>query len=130
MNVLPKRKEAQKPKAMAPKVVKTAKIKTVTKLNLEATKSMSLAKKKALLECLTHQDPKVMKGKLLSWIKTLQLNTTYLGTEDSMNVPFLLHSKKGKTEEKALLDSGATENCMDITTAKRLGLGMQKLSKP
>jgi hypothetical protein len=47
-----------------------------------------------------------------------------------MNVPFLLHSKKGRTEEKALLDSRATENCMDISTAKRLGLGMQKLSRP
>jgi predicted aspartyl protease len=36
----------------------------------------------------------------------------------------------GKAEEIALVDSGATENCIDYRTVAKLRLGTQKLSKP
>jgi predicted aspartyl protease len=36
----------------------------------------------------------------------------------------------GKAEEIALVDSGATENCIDYRTVTKLRLGTQKLSKP
>jgi hypothetical protein len=36
----------------------------------------------------------------------------------------------GKAEEIALIDSGATENCIDYRTVAKLQLGTQKLSKP
>jgi hypothetical protein len=47
-----------------------------------------------------------------------------------MHVPFTLYSSRGKAAEKALLDSGATENCLDLETAKRLKLGKQPLETP
>ena len=36
----------------------------------------------------------------------------------------------GKAEEIVLMDSGATENCINFKTIARLRLGTQKLSKP
>ena len=47
-----------------------------------------------------------------------------------MQIPFTLHSKSGKTEQKALLDSDATENFMDNEAFRTLGLEKQKLERP
>jgi len=43
-------------------------------------------------------------------------------------MPFDLYSTKGKEEEHALVDSGATANFIDYKTIKRLGLGSIKLN--
>jgi len=42
-------------------------------------------------------------------------------------MPFDLHFHKGKAEEVALVDSGATANFIDYKTVKRLGLGTKKI---
>jgi len=44
-------------------------------------------------------------------------------------MPFDLYSAKGKKEERALVDSGATANFVDYKTVKRLGLGSKKLEQ-
>jgi len=51
------------------------------------------------------------------------------GQKNSINIPFTLHSNKGKAEETALVDSGATGNFIDYSTVKRLGLGTKKLDQ-
>jgi len=51
----------------------------------------------------------------------------YFGQNKSIEIPFTIHSNKGKAEEKALVDSGATGNFIDYSTVKRLGLGTKKL---
>jgi len=41
-----------------------------------------------------------------------------------------LHSFKGRAEEVALINSGATENFIDQETIKKLKLGTRKLEEP
>jgi len=43
-------------------------------------------------------------------------------------MPFDLYTFKGKVEECALVDSGATANFIDYKTVTRLQLGTQKLN--
>ena len=40
---------------------------------------------------------------------------------------FAFLSKRGKADERTLIDSGATENFMDHSMIQRLGIGMRKL---
>ena len=47
----------------------------------------------------------------------------YIKQLTSMNVPFAFSTAHAKAEEKALLDSGATENFIDKETWKRMGVG-------
>ena len=47
-----------------------------------------------------------------------------------MNVPFLFNMVRQKANETALIDSGATENFIDIEVWKTLGIGAFKLKKP
>ena len=54
-----------------------------------------------------------------------------MGTHDNAVIaPVQMHKRNSKTEEKALIDSGATENFLDYRTMKRLDLGTQKLETP
>ena len=54
-----------------------------------------------------------------------------LGThENAINVPIQMHIHDSKTEEHALIDSGATENFLDYRTVKRLNLGTKLLDIP
>ena len=54
-----------------------------------------------------------------------------MGTHDNAVIaPIFVHKRDLKTEEKALIDSGATENFLDYQTVKRLDLGTQKLETP
>jgi aspartyl protease len=50
--------------------------------------------------------------------------------ENAIQVPFIFHTKSVKTEEKALLDSGATHNLINKWIAKRLGIALQKMKNP
>ena len=54
----------------------------------------------------------------------------YIYRQNSIQVPFTLSYYRGKVEETALLDSGATENFIDHTTVVRLRLGTKKLERP
>ena len=47
-----------------------------------------------------------------------------------MTVHFFIHSKSKRTESIALVDSGATENFMDLKYAKYLKLPIRQLPEP
>ena len=54
-----------------------------------------------------------------------------MGTHDNaVMAPVFVHKRDSKTEEKALIDSGATENFLDYRTAKRLDLGPRSWRHP
>jgi len=54
----------------------------------------------------------------------------YISRYNSVTIPFDFVTFKGKAEEKALIDSGATENFIDKKTVERLQLGTKKLDLP
>ncbi len=51
-------------------------------------------------------------------------------SERAIYAPFSLTTAKQTTLEKAMLDSGASDNFMDFRTAIRLGIGTKKLHEP
>jgi hypothetical protein len=53
----------------------------------------------------------------------------YITRHDSVKLAFDLYSFKGKAEEVALIDSGATENFINYKTVARLQLGTKKLEQ-
>src|SRR5712672_3041886 len=72
--------------------------------------------------------PGFLKGpKLAAVVRTLRMRKMYISRFNSVIMPFDLYSAKGKKEECALVDSGATANFVDYKTVKRLGLGSIKL---
>src|SRR5246127_4811527 len=54
----------------------------------------------------------------------------YINKIDALNVPFTFQTAHATAEEKALLDSGATENFLDEETWRRMGVGRRVLDKP
>src|SRR5712672_4817082 len=74
--------------------------------------------------------PGFLKGpKLAAIVRTLRLRKMYISRFNSVIMPFDLHSAKGRKEERALVDSGATANFVDYKTVKRLGIGSKKLEQ-
>src|SRR6267154_737412 len=74
--------------------------------------------------------PGFLKGpKLAAIVRTLKLRKLYISRFTSVMMPFDLYSQKGRQEERALVDSGATANFIDYKTVKRLGLGSKKLDQ-
>jgi hypothetical protein len=53
----------------------------------------------------------------------------YINKQNSIKLPFSLYTYRGKAEETALVDSGATENFVDYKTVARLRLGTKKLEQ-
>src|SRR5712675_1699820 len=69
-----------------------------------------------------------LKGpKLATLVRVLRLRKMYISRFNSVTMPFDLYTFKGKVEEHALVDSGATANFIDYKTVARLRLGTQKL---
>jgi len=70
--------------------------------------------------------------KHMALIKAMKIQGTMLGQympmKDSVRVQFPFLHYRGQSEEKALLDSGATENFIDKETVKRLRVGTKKLN--
>src|SRR5712671_5462747 len=74
--------------------------------------------------------PGFLKGpKLAAIVRTLRLRKMYISRFTLVMMPFDLYSQKGKKEEHALVDSGATANFIDYKMVKRLGLGSKKLDQ-
>src|SRR5712671_7732885 len=72
--------------------------------------------------------PGFLKGlKLAAIVRTLRLRKLYISRFTSVMMPFDLYSQKGKQEERALVNSGATANFIDYKMVKRLGLSSLKL---
>jgi len=51
-------------------------------------------------------------------------------TNQSIYAYFPFETAKHMTEEKGLLDSGATHNFIDVRTVIRLGVGTRKMKTP
>jgi hypothetical protein len=65
-----------------------------------------------------------------AWVRALRCNTVYITRYRSMRVPVSIRTSYFMADKKALVDSGATDNFMHPTFAKRMGLGLQKLPTP
>jgi len=61
-------------------------------------------------------------------VRALCLRKMYISRFNSVVMPFDLYTFKGKVEECALVDSGATANFINYKTVARLQLGTQKLN--
>ena len=59
-----------------------------------------------------------------------QVNTVYIRRIKTINVPFKFHTVQKATDEKALLNSRATENFMDEKVWSQLNIGRFKLPWP
>jgi hypothetical protein len=65
-----------------------------------------------------------------AWVRALRCNTVYITRYRSMRVPVSIRTSYFMADKKALVDSGATDNFMHPTFAKRMGLGLQELPTP
>ena len=52
----------------------------------------------------------------------------FISNRKSMTLRVFIHSKSRRAEAVALLDSGATENFININYAKKLGIPIQRLT--
>jgi hypothetical protein len=60
----------------------------------------------------------------------MRANNVSSSSNHTIYAPSLLETAKHSTDEKALLDSGASHNFIDIQTIIRLGIGTKRLNKP
>ena len=65
---------------------------------------------------------------LTTWVKALRISSMYIQRISAIHIP--LRFKGTWTVEKALLDSGATENFLDTRTVHRLRLATHALKEP
>src|SRR6267142_1436965 len=63
-------------------------------------------------------------------IKRRQTSNVYISSRKSMTLRFFIHSKSKRAEAIALIDSGATENFMNLGYAKHLQLPIKRLEEP
>jgi hypothetical protein len=65
-------------------------------------------------------------------IRKLEINAIYVPKRQkkALEIKFDFLTYYGKEEEIALVDSGATDNCIDYRTVEKLKLGTQKLREP
>ena len=54
----------------------------------------------------------------------------YISEKSSINMPFTFSCARGMAKERALVDSGATENFMDERMVTRLGIGRRPMKQP
>jgi hypothetical protein len=64
----------------------------------------------------------------MTWVKALRISSMYIQWKSAIHIP--LSFKGTWTVEKALLDSGATENFLDRRTVARLKLPTKQLKDP
>jgi hypothetical protein len=63
-------------------------------------------------------------------LRTEVVNEMYIRSLKAMQIDFTFKTKLTKTNEIALLDSGASENFIDMKTWEELGIGRIKLPRP
>jgi hypothetical protein len=54
----------------------------------------------------------------------------YISERNSIEVTFAFTCARGTADERALVDSGATENFLDRRMVEHLGIGLRKLPSP
>ena len=63
-------------------------------------------------------------------IRRMQNPNVYISNRKSMTVRFFIHSRSKRADSIALVDSGATENFMNLQYARHLQLPIQRLPEP
>jgi hypothetical protein len=63
-------------------------------------------------------------------LRTEVANEMYIRSLKAMQISFVFKKKLAKTDEIVLLDSGASENFIDMRTWEELGIGRIKLPRP
>jgi hypothetical protein len=63
-------------------------------------------------------------------IKRTQTSNVFISNRKSMTIRTFLHTRSKRAETIALLDSGATENFMNLDYAKYLRVPIQRLKEP
>ena len=66
----------------------------------------------------------------LAWIRAVSPRAMIVSAINGITTYFTFLSKRGRAEERTPLDSGMTENFMDQSMVKHLGIGMRKLAIP
>jgi len=69
------------------------------------------------------------RSELAAVARTFKLRKLYISRFNSLIMPFDFNSTRGRQEERALVDSGATANFIDQKTVKRLRLKTLKLEQ-
>jgi hypothetical protein len=83
----------------------------------------------ARLDILDQLVPNSMWGtpKHMALLMEMGIDSVLISKRNSIHVPFKLHHFRGTSEETALLNTGATESFINISTVKRLKLEAQEL---
>ena len=72
----------------------------------------------------------MISSKPTAWLRALCLRTVYIRRTNAINLCTPVHTAKATVDQTTLLDSGATENFIDQTTWKNLGVGRHELTTP
>jgi hypothetical protein len=83
----------------------------------------------AHLDILDQLVPNSMWGtpKHMALLMEMGIGSVLVSKRNLIHVPFKLHHFRGTSEETVLLNTGATESFIDVSTVKRLKLGAQEL---
>jgi hypothetical protein len=65
-----------------------------------------------------------------AWLRTTELKNVYIRRISTLYANITFKTSQLMADEKALLDSGATENFIDETTWQWLGIGHKELKRP
>ena len=66
----------------------------------------------------------------MAWIRAVSPRAMIVSATNGITTYFTFLSKRGRAEERTLLDSSMTENFMNQSMVKRLGIGTRKLAVP
>jgi gag-polyprotein putative aspartyl protease len=66
----------------------------------------------------------------VAWVRAREMQTCCISRINTLDLPLTFLSAKKTAAEKALLDSGATENFIDPRMVRKLGIGMVELAQP
>ena len=66
----------------------------------------------------------------MAWIRAMSPRATLVSAIKGITTHFMFLSKRGRANEHALVDSSTTENFMDHSMVRRLGIGTRKLPVP
>ena len=66
-----------------------------------------------------------------AWVRAINCNTVYITSYRSMQIPVSIHTHYYEADnQKALVDSGATNNFIHPHLATRMKVGQQAFEKP
>src|SRR5450432_3254636 len=65
-----------------------------------------------------------------AWVRALRCNSVYITRHRSMRIPVSIRTSYFMADKRALVDSGATDNFINLAFAKRMGLGLQQPPHP